>query len=62
MAEKRTGKDKKGKATLISLLGYENTIKYADGLILKINNEIKKYGLKSNNLSQSLNYILNRNK
>ncbi len=60
---KKTGKDKKkGKATLISLLGHKNTIKYANKLILKINNKLKKYGSKSNNLSETLDYILNRNK
>ena len=62
-AGKKTGKDKKkGKATLISLLGYKNTIKYANKLILKINTKLKKYEPKSNNLSDTLNYILNRNK
>tara|TARA_Y100001936_G_C16013385_1_gene634987 strand:+ start:44 stop:916 length:873 start_codon:yes stop_codon:yes gene_type:complete len=62
-AGKKTGKDKKkGKATLISLLGYENTIKYGNELILKINKKLKKYGPKSKNLSQTLNYILTRNK
>ena len=62
-AGKKTGKDKKkGKATLISLLGYKNTIKYANNLILKINGKLKKYGPKSRNLSETLNYILNRNK
>ena len=63
IAGKKTGKDKKkGKATLISLLGHENTIKYANKLILKINNELKKYGSKSKNLSETLKYIINRNK
>ncbi len=63
IAGKKTGKDKiKGKATLISLLGYKNTIKYANSLILKINNQIKKYGPKSKNLSKTLEYILNRKK
>ena len=62
-AGKKTGKDKiKGKATLISLLGYKNTINYANNLILKIDNKVKKYGSRSNNLSKTLNYILNRNK
>ena len=62
-AGKKTGKDKKkGKATLISLLGHKNTIKYANKLILKINNKLKKYGSKSKNLSETLEYILNRNK
>ncbi len=63
IAGKKTGKDKKkGKATLISLLGQKNTVKYADNLILKINNKIKVYGKKSKNLSETLNYILNRDK
>ena len=62
-AGKKTGKDKKkGKATLISLLGHKNTIKYANKLIFKINNRLKKYGSKSKDLSETLNYILNRNK
>ena len=63
VAGKKTGKDKKkGKATLISLLGYKNTIIYAKRLILKINNKIRKYGSRSNDLSETLEYILNRNK
>ena len=63
IAGKKTGKDKKkGKATLISLMGYKNTLKYANYLIVKINNKITKYGSKSQNLSKTLNYILNRNK
>ena len=63
LAGKKTGKDKvKGKATLISLLGQQNTIKYANKLILKINNKLKKYGSRSKNLSETLEYILNRNK
>ena len=63
IAGKKTGKDKKrGKATLISLMGYKNTIRYANHLLIKINNKIKKYGSKSKNLSKTLNYILNRNK
>ena len=62
-AGKKTGKDKKkGKATLISLLGHKNTIKYANKLIYKINNKLKKYGFKTKNLNETLNYILHRNK
>ena len=62
-AGKKTGKDKiKGKATLISLLGHKNTIKYANKLILKINTKLKKYGSKKKKLSETLEYILNRNK
>ena len=63
VAGKKTGKDKiKGKATLISLLGYKNTIKYAKRLILKINYKLIKYGSRSKNLSETLEYILKRNK
>ena len=63
VAGKKTGKDKKkGKATLISLLGHKNTIKYANKLIFKINSKLKIYGLKSKSLSKTLEYILNRNK
>ena len=62
-AGKKTGKDKKkGKATLISLLGHKNTIKYANKLISKINNKIRLYGSNSKYLSETLRYILNRNK
>ncbi len=63
IAGKKTGKDKKkGKATLINLLGYKNTIKYANKLIYKINSKLKIYGSKSKNLSNTLNYILTRSK
>jgi len=63
VAGKKTGKDKKkGKATLISLLGHKNTIKYANKLIFKIKSKLKKYGSKSKHLSDTLEYILNRNK
>ena len=63
VAGKKTGKDRKqGKATLISLLGHKNTIKYADKLILKIKSKLKRYGSKSKNLFETLEYILNRNK
>ena len=63
IAGKKTGKDqKKGKATLISLLGYMNAIKYCDKIILKINKSLKKYGSNSKNIEETLNYILNRDK
>ncbi|MDA8670910.1 polyprenyl synthetase family protein [Candidatus Pelagibacter sp.] len=62
-AGKKTGKDqKKGKATLISLLGHMNAIKYCDKIILKINKSIKKYGSNSKNIEETLYYILNRDK
>ena len=63
IAGKKTGKDqKKGKATLISLLGYMNAIKYCDRIILKINKNLEKYGSNSKNIEETLNYILHRKK
>ena len=60
---KKTKKDQKqGKANLISLLGYNNTVIYADKLRFKIQKKLKSYGQKSNSLSKTLEYILNRNK
>ena len=62
-AGKKTKKDKKqGKATLVSLLGHKNTIKFSQNLINMIKKRINKYGLKSNDLLNTLDYILNRNK
>ena len=62
-AGKKTGKDKKkGKATLISLLGYQNAIKYSDKIKLKIVKDFNKYSSNSNNLNETLDYILTRNK
>ena len=62
-AGKQTGKDKKkGKATLISLLGYENAIKYSNKIKSDIVSDLDKYGSKSKNINETLNYILNRNK
>ena len=60
---KKTGKDqKKGKATLISLFGYRNAVKYCDKIILDINKSLKKYGSNSKNIKETLDYILNRDK
>ena len=53
---------KKGKATLISLLGHMNAIKYCDKIILKLNKSLKKYGSNSINIKETLDYILNRDK
>ena len=62
-AGKKTGKDKKkGKATLISLLGYKNVIKYSNKIKSDIISDLNKYGSKSKNINETLNYILNRNK
>ena len=63
IAGKKTKKDqKKGKATLISLLGYENAVKYCDKIIFDINKSLKKYGSNSKNIRETLDYILNRDK
>ncbi len=63
VAGKTTGKDqKKGKATLISSLGYMNAIKYCDRIILKTNRNLKKYGANSKYIKETLNYILYREK
>ena len=58
---KMTGKDKiRGKATLVNLLGYSNTLNFAKRLKNKIDKDIKKYGTKANSLLQSVDYILKR--
>mgnify|MGYP006090760265 FL=1 len=63
VAGKITRKDmKKGKATLISLLGYQNAIKYSDKIKFKIIKDLNKYSVNSNNLNETLDYILTRNK
>ena len=60
---KKTRKDQKqGKATLISLLGYQNTIIYGEKIKSKIINNLKKYGPKSKNVNETLNFILKKNK
>ncbi|MDB9936668.1 polyprenyl synthetase family protein [Candidatus Pelagibacter sp.] len=62
IAGKITGKDKKkGKATLISLLGYKNAVKYSGKIKSKIINDLKKYSLNTSNLNETLDYILTRN-
>ena len=52
--------EKKGKATLINLLGYAETINFAKNLKKKINQKIKKYGTKANDLLDSVEFILER--
>tara|TARA_B100000427_G_scaffold230282_1_gene193445 strand:+ start:36 stop:905 length:870 start_codon:yes stop_codon:yes gene_type:complete len=62
-AGKKTRKDsKKGKATLISLLGYKNTVKYGDKVKLDILKKIRKFGNKTKDLTDTINYILIRSK
>ncbi len=63
IAGKKTGKDqKKGKATLIGLLGYNNAVKYCNSLIKNINKKLQKYGSNSKSIKQTLENILNRDR
>ena len=58
---KKTKKDiKKGKATLINLNGYLKSIHFAHYLKKNIKIKLKKYGLRSKNLIESLDLILHR--
>ncbi len=60
---KKTKKDnKKGKATIISLLGYENSVKYANKLKDKIYIRLRKYSHKADELRKTINFIMERNK
>ena len=52
--------EKKGKATLVNLLGYDETINFAKNLKKKIDQEIRKYGSKANDLLDSVEFILKR--
>ena len=51
---------KKGKSTLISLLGYEKAFKYADKLYKKILLKLKKHGKNANELIDTINFIIKR--
>jgi farnesyl diphosphate synthase len=63
MAGKKTKKDKKkGKATLISLLGHKNTIKYSYKIKSKIIRNLKKYRSNTKNIEETLDYILTRSR
>ena len=60
---KKTKKDnKKGKATIISLLGYENAVKYTNKLKDKIYNRLRKYSSKADELKKTIDFIMERNK
>tara|TARA_B100001250_G_scaffold404002_1_gene419304 strand:- start:616 stop:1485 length:870 start_codon:yes stop_codon:yes gene_type:complete len=60
---KRTNKDlKKGKATLISILGNKNTIKYGFKLKSNIFRRLDIFGNKADDLRNTINYILERSK
>jgi len=51
---------KKGKATLVNLLGYKETVNFAKNLKKKLGKQIKKYGTKADDLLESVEFILKR--
>jgi len=51
---------KKGKATLLNLLGYKETINFAKKLKEKLDKQIKKHGNKTHDLLDSVEFILDR--
>jgi len=51
---------KKGKATLVNLLGYEETVNFAKNLKKKIDEQIKSYGAKADDLLDSVKFIIER--
>ena len=53
--------DKKGKSTLVTILGYEKANKYANNLKKKILIKLKKHGKKAKDLSETIEFILKRN-
>ncbi len=53
--------NKKGKSTLISLIGYKNTLNYADKLKKKILLKLKKHGKNASGITNTIEFILKRN-
>ena len=51
---------KKGKSTLIKLMGYENALGYADNLMKKILIKLKKHGKDAKNLIETIEFIRGR--
>tara|TARA_B100001057_G_scaffold435086_1_gene465183 strand:+ start:62 stop:937 length:876 start_codon:yes stop_codon:yes gene_type:complete len=51
---------KKGKSTLINLIGYKNTYKYADNLKRKILLKLEKHGKNASDLINTINFVLGR--
>jgi len=62
LAGKKTKKDiKKGKATIISLLGYKNAVIYSNKLKQNIYNKLRSHNNKANDLRETINFIIERN-
>ena len=53
--------NKKGKSTLINLMGYEKAYKYANNLKRKILLKLKKHGKNAEDLINTIEFILGRN-
>ena len=51
---------KKGKATLVNLIGYKKTFNFAINYKKKLDDQIKRYGNKAKDLSDSVKFILER--
>ena len=52
---------KKGKSTLINLIGYKKAEKYAYNLKIKLLRKLKKHGKKASDLKNIIEFILGRN-
>jgi farnesyl diphosphate synthase len=62
LAGKRIKKDqKKGKSTLVALIGYEKAYSYASKLKKNILSKLSKHGKKADNLINTVEFILERN-
>ena len=62
IAGKPTKKDeKKGKSTLINLIGHKKAFNYADKLEKKILLNLKKHGKNANDIIDTVKFILKRN-
>ena len=53
--------NKKGKSTLLNIMGYKKAHKYANNLRKKILLKLKKHGKKANDLINTIDFILERN-
>ena len=53
--------NKKGKSTLVNLMGYEKAYNYANNLKKKILLKFEKHGKKANELSNVIEFIFDRN-
>ena len=62
LAGKNIRKDsKKGKSTLLNLMGYEKAYAYANNLKKKILLKLRKHGKNAKDLTKTIEFILGRN-